>query len=277
MIVLLAAPARGEAAESIALDKYTCAEFLSDTTQTTDGNKLLKSLMMISWATGYAAAFQQKLARADAAAIALIAGALGDACRQKPEQTAVQAIIATIDRFAASAPAPGNGDALAAIKPNPIAKGGFNGFDNFDLPGGDLRRLERVDLDKCAVACESDRDCHAYSYDKWNRWCFLKSKPTTLTLDPGSTSAVKSSSVQPASSIAAVRMEDRTAKAFAGADHQMASGLSVESCQERCRQDRECLGYTYLKKDKSCHLFTDITTFTADTAAMSGFKTQSPP
>lgn len=89
---LLTISGGSNAQENLALDKYSCADFLQDTTQPGNGNKLLRSLMMISWATGYASGTQQKFARADAGAFMLMAGALGEACRKEPALKAVQVI-----------------------------------------------------------------------------------------------------------------------------------------------------------------------------------------
>ncbi len=275
-VTLATAQAHSESKESLALDGYTCAQFLADSTKPTDSNKLLKSLMMISWATGYAAAFQQKSPRADAAAIVLIAGTLGDICRENPERTVVQAIGTAINKFAGQEKNP-NLATSAAITPTANVNDNFKTYDNFDLPMGDLRRLERIELSKCSAACESDRDCHAYSYDKWNKWCFLKSKPTKLTLEPGSISAIRKNVNDPAQSDANIRIEPRASKAFEGSHYRTATVPSAEHCEQSCQRDLKCLGYTFFKESGNCDLFDDITTFSLNRSATSGFKTQTPP
>jgi hypothetical protein len=88
----------------VALDTYTCSEFLVDAKEPADGAKLLRSLMMISWSAGYAAAFQQGTPRADPSAVQLIAAALGNACRDNPSQTAVEAIANAVKQLAAATP-----------------------------------------------------------------------------------------------------------------------------------------------------------------------------
>ena len=87
------------AQENVILDSYTCADFLKDTKEPADGARLLRSLMMISWATGYAAAYQAGPPRADARAVRLIAATLGDACRKEPKKTVVQTIVNAISHF----------------------------------------------------------------------------------------------------------------------------------------------------------------------------------
>lgn len=92
--------------EPLTLDKYTCEQFLADSTNKTDGTKLLKSLMMISWATGYAAAYQKGLPRADSGAIDLMAGILGNECRKSESKNAVEVIVDAVNNFAQSVKAP---------------------------------------------------------------------------------------------------------------------------------------------------------------------------
>jgi HdeA/HdeB family len=99
-IIALTVCAPGRAEESISLDNYTCAQFLADSKGSVTGSKPLRSLMMISWATGYAAAYQKNSVRADATAMGLIAATLGEACRKAPAQTAVQTVVDVITQFA---------------------------------------------------------------------------------------------------------------------------------------------------------------------------------
>ncbi|HZL31552.1 MAG TPA: HdeA/HdeB family chaperone [Pseudolabrys sp.] len=102
LAIIAATPAFAQT--NVSLQKYTCGEFLADLKDPANGEKLLRSLMMISWATGYAAAFQTGAPRGDPAAINLIAAALGDTCHTKPDQRAISAIVDTLKRFADDAP-----------------------------------------------------------------------------------------------------------------------------------------------------------------------------
>jgi hypothetical protein len=99
----IAPPSTLYAQDYVALDAYTCSEFLNDVKQPANGARLLRSLMMISWATGFASAYQAKTPRADPRAIQLTAAVIGKECRQKPSQTVVQATVAAIANFVAAA------------------------------------------------------------------------------------------------------------------------------------------------------------------------------
>jgi hypothetical protein len=114
LAALIILPRASQAEENVSLDKYSCAQFLIDARNPADGRKLLKSLMMISWGVGYAAAFQ-KVPRADATAIRLIAATLGETCRKNPSEKATVAIADAIKRFTSS----NQSEASKAIQPFP--------------------------------------------------------------------------------------------------------------------------------------------------------------
>jgi 3-oxoacyl-(acyl-carrier-protein) synthase len=82
----VSAPAAG-----IDLDTYTCKQFLADVAAPNDGAKLLRTMMAISWATGYAAAHQTGTPRADSRALQLISTSLGGACQKNQFATIVTA------------------------------------------------------------------------------------------------------------------------------------------------------------------------------------------
>jgi hypothetical protein len=275
--------------ERLVLDSYTCADFLSDTGKTTNGPRLLRSLMMVSWATGYVAAHQKDNTRADDQAIQLVAETLGDACRRNPTRTAVQAVVDTVKQFtnADTSAEPHLRDPEPASTPNPAAisapsptvalRGFFNTYDNFDMKGGELRTLKKIELDKCSAACQSEKSCHAFSFDKWNKWCFLKSTVSSLILEPSTITGVRKNAGGPATSDVAVRMERRPAKSFEGSGLRNVSVGSPESCQQACEHDAKCLGFTFSRADQACKLFENIGTFSPNGNSTSGFKTQYPP
>jgi len=76
------------AENNYSLHTYKCSEFLSDVGSPTNAQRLIKSMMMIAWATGYAAAHQSKQLKDDARSLQLIGALLGDICRQSPERFA---------------------------------------------------------------------------------------------------------------------------------------------------------------------------------------------
>jgi hypothetical protein len=86
-------------ASDVSLESYTCAEFLADSKTPTDGPALVKSLMMIAWATGFASGRSDGNSRADGKAFQLMAATLGDACRKDTSQRAMKAFTLSVENF----------------------------------------------------------------------------------------------------------------------------------------------------------------------------------
>ncbi len=295
LICLIAWSASTSCAEEIIqLNEYTCADFLRDSKEPADGTKLLRSLMMIAWAAGYAASFQEGTPRADPTAIQLISATLGDACRRSPTTLTVQAISDAISRMVKSKSTPKSqqikssetsgvsventkpNDNMVTPKPHAESMGTFSSYDNFDAPSSDIRTLKNVDLSKCASACETDRDCSVYTFDKWNRWCFLKSRAIALSFEPRSTTGVKVGIELPPLSDSAIRIDHHLGRKFIGTSRKF-SGILTEVCEKICQGDDGCIGYTFFQREQSCYLFDKISSYASDARAKSGLKTQTKP
>jgi len=91
-----------DAQQPMSLGGYRCNDFLADAANPNNAEKLLRSMMMIAWATGYTAAHQEGAVRADAKAFELVSAALGNACHHSPNQLATEAIANAIRDFQAS-------------------------------------------------------------------------------------------------------------------------------------------------------------------------------
>jgi hypothetical protein len=90
---------QSHAQEYLGLDSYKCAEFLSDSAKPDSPEKLIRSLTMIAWSTGFAAAHQQRKIRSDTQAMRLMAVMAGDACRKHLDKLSVEAVTQTIKEF----------------------------------------------------------------------------------------------------------------------------------------------------------------------------------
>jgi hypothetical protein len=293
--------------ESISLSDYTCAQFLSDTGKPDQGNKVVRSLMMVAWATGFAAAHQRNAIRADDGAMQVIAANLASVCRKQPTSSAAQVIASAISQIADSefvqtaAKVSSEEDNVrlqvgqqmppqtkersqtdvterqAALTPSAVSNGAFRTFDNFDMFGGDLRKIQKVELKTCAAACLADRQCRGYSFDRWNRYCYLKSTVNALTFDPSSTTGLRANIDDPGYSKVEYRIDRRANKSLEGSNSVKVGISGVEDCDRSCAADKACFGFTFEKPRSVCRMFSAINTFKPDRSATSGIKTQSPP
>src|ERR1700749_4242487 len=78
--------ALARAADDTNVVDYKCAQFLEDVMKPKQSTSVLRSMLVIAWSTGYAAAYQKDNARADPKAFRLIAAALASACVQSPDK-----------------------------------------------------------------------------------------------------------------------------------------------------------------------------------------------
>jgi len=83
----------------VSLTTYSCRDFLTDVAKPNDAERLLRSLMMVSWATGFAASYEGKGVRADQAAFKLVATSLGDICRAQPQAPVVAAFVSEVSKL----------------------------------------------------------------------------------------------------------------------------------------------------------------------------------
>lgn len=153
----------------------------------------------------------------------------------------------------------------------------FTIYENRDISGADLKRMEKVDQQACETACGSDGSCQAFSYDKWNKWCFLKSGLRPLSLEPSSLVGVRSTLPEPEMSKEALRIDRRISKTFVGKPYQAEKRQSLDVCEANCLSDQKCVAYSFVKDNLLCKSYDQVETFGPDATTTSGIKTQNPP
>jgi PAN domain-containing protein len=144
-----------------------------------------------------------------------------------------------------------------------------------DIHGNDVRAIFNTNLATCSSECQSNAQCQAYSFDRWNRWCFLKGGLNTLTLDPRSVTGVRQHLSQPENSTGSVQMYHYRRKAFQeGKVLQTAANFSLDSCEQSCVINSSCIAYTFLTTTRRCILLSDAGEYFTNPNAHSGAKQQ---
>ncbi len=151
---------------------------------------------------------------------------------------------------------------------------GFVTHTNFDLEGGDLSRFQGASQDACERSCSETDDCVAYSYDKWNRWCFLKNGLGLMRFEPKCVIGLLKDAGEPKRATTAIIMQRYRGKEFPGDGYARRKGRSMEACEEICRKDTACVAYTFAKPEEACKLFDDAPEYHSEDAADSGVKRQ---
>jgi hypothetical protein len=151
----------------------------------------------------------------------------------------------------------------------------FVGYVHRDLPGNDIRTVRDTTLEACASECGSSAQCKAYSFDRWNHWCYLKGELSTLTLEPRSVTGVRQYLRQPDKSDAEVQMYRYRQKAFhEGKELQTLTNVSLDVCEQGCVSDNACIAYTFVTLSRRCILLSDAGEYFTNKGADSGAKEQ---
>lgn len=171
---------------------------------------------------------------------------------------------------------PGGGAApIRVAVPAPDSRA-FRMHDNRDIQGGDYSMVEGLGHDACKSRCNADSQCQAYTYNKWNRKCFLKDRIGSSRLEPASITGVRQDVSQPSRSVKPFKMERYRGKAFPYRGQTPRQAASFEACEQRCRDTAACVAFTYFKSSRQCRLMESTGEYFADKRADSGVKRQSP-
>jgi hypothetical protein len=154
----------------------------------------------------------------------------------------------------------------------------FVSYTNNDIDSeAALRTLPKTDLVNCIEACRRTADCVAYTFDKWNKMCFLKSNFTRIRLDPKADSGIRKDQKEP------IRASDATLACrypksiFTGDLIRSMTKASLEACKSECDRESLCVGYSFLRQERTCSIFSNPTDrSTDDTRGDSGIRAQRP-
>ena len=260
--------------QGIALDSYRCEQFLADAEHPNDAEKLLRTTMIVSWAAGYAAAYESNGPRADMRALQLVSTALGNICQEKKSQVVIEAFTSQLKSTLEHPTTAGENSSASGPDPTTII---YRIYQHLDLPGNDLRSIRNATQDSCAAECASSSECKGYSYDKWNRLCILKRDLNLLILSAKSVTGVKRDVSEPSLSKMAIVLERYRGKAFRDTPSVAFSQPSIDACESACRDDESCISFTFLgNSGGECRLFSDTGEYFSDKRAVSGIKVQKP-
>jgi hypothetical protein len=184
------------------------------------------------------------------------------AATQPPAAEPLQQIVMTPPQ---EAPAP---------TPAPQKRVAYRAYDNREIAGGQMAKLNIRDLPACAAACRGKTSCKGYTFDKWNRVCFLKSSVAEFRLNPRSSSGVRDDVRIPRAPSGAIRMERYPSKAFPGVGYKSVEAGGPDECEDACRLEDACVAFTFRLDEGACHLFRSTGEYFSNQLADSGGKRQ---
>jgi hypothetical protein len=152
----------------------------------------------------------------------------------------------------------------------------FTTYEGRDIDGHDYDRKIGVNFETCISHCKNDLQCVAYSFDKWNRYCFLKDAiPTVLRVEPNSIVGVVSSA-SPSVSASRVVIERYSNRIFNDPPFKQLQTASYKGCEDVCYSEDRCEVFTFVRADKLCKLIARPGEHFRENSTDSGVKRQKP-
>lgn len=150
----------------------------------------------------------------------------------------------------------------------------YRTYDNRDIGSEDLAKMRGADLQSCVSACRKRDNCKAYTFDKWNRICYLKSSIGDFKLNPRSSSGVREDVRIPRGPSGEITMERYPSRAFPGSGYKSVKSDGPDTCEQSCRSEDACIAFTFRLDEGSCHLFRSTGEYFPNELADSGGKRQ---
>lgn len=132
-----------------------------------------------------------------------------------------------------------------------IAKRTFRTVNNHDAIGFDYETLRSISLAQCQQACERDRTCSAATYNKRERFCFLK-KDAALVVGNADAVAYIDEAITDRIFVSTFVMA--AGRDMAGGDYRAVRNTDFIKCYLECEADRQCRAFAYVRKQKQCWL-----------------------
>ncbi len=131
----------------------------------------------------------------------------------------------------------------------------FHRYENFDLTSSPFRQIDLATYDECEQACSEASSCTAYTFDEWNRLCFLKDQAGDLLLNARSVSGVLEQEDQPSRSNRVVEVEIFRNRSFADTGYVARPAGSYKQCIAVCEADEYCFTFTHVSSKNECRMY----------------------
>jgi hypothetical protein len=144
----------------------------------------------------------------------------------------------------------------------------FHHYPNRDLSAPAAQQIDIKTQAQCETMCDKNLDCRAYTFDNWNRRCYLKFSVGELLLNGRTASGVLSSVMQPRESSRPVYLEYFNKKSFSDFGYETSSAPNRDECGSSCLANPNCMAFTFVIADHFCRSYS----LTGEYFVRSGFE-----
>ena len=154
--------------------------------------------------------------------------------------------------------------------PQPTAIGrSFQRVANYDVIGFDYRTLPSVSESQCREACEVEASCRATTYNKKERFCFLKNDAKLLVANADASAYVADELSDDVFISTFVITSGRDA---AGGDYRRLRNGSFIGCYLECETDSLCRAFAFVRRTNECWLKNRVGRVTAKDGVELGIR-----
>jgi PAN domain len=161
--------------------------------------------------------------------------------------------------------------ALAVLPAAPATAQRLSEERGYDYRGGDYHDFRARGVGSCKQECRDDRRCLAYSYNLRTDTCYLKDRVGDFQRNGDTVAGVKDGGRGGKPGSFAELSEERGYD-YRGGDYDDFRTRGVGECQDRCREDRRCLGYAYNLRTSTCYLKDRIGSLQRNSDTVAGLK-----
>lgn len=158
---------------------------------------------------------------------------------------------------------------VAVDKPAPKIAPAFRSLDNYDVVGFDYATLPNVSRLACQEACEADVACRATTYNKKERFCFLKNNAQILVWNKDAYANVAEGL---SGKVIVSTFTVASGKDMAGGDYKRLRNSTFIGCYLACEIEAQCAAFAFTRQQKDCWLKNRIGTVTSKAGVELGIK-----
>jgi ATP-dependent protease ClpP protease subunit len=168
-------------------------------------------------------------------------------------------------------PAPKTDHSPTIQFPEKLQTSNLKRVQSADIYGFDLPRmpLKTTTMEACELACQSDGNCKAYTFNRPNSACFLKSNGSQMVGTPLSDAGYK---MEIEAGIRISRITVYEGIDLPGSDFENFRGMSFEQCMRSCEYDKHCAAFTFDRRGMACWLKSFVPATNPNNIAISGIK-----
>ena len=155
-----------------------------------------------------------------------------------------------------------------ALEQSPLGRQ-FERVENHDIIGFDYKTLSSVTEIECQTACQADASCRATTYNKKERFCFLKNDAKLLVTNSDASAYVAN---ELTADVLISSFVIAAGRDMAGGDYKRIRKSNFIGCYLECETDDQCRAFAFVRRKNECWLKNNVGKVTAKSGVDLGVR-----